>query len=138
MTKVQTKTAKERYFETIGRRKTSIARVRLYSKRSGIIVNGVDYKVYFKLPKFRELVNTPLELLKVADKLGAEVRVAGGGLTGQAEAVRHGISRALVKFGEEHRKRLRDAGFMTRDPRMVERKKYGLRKARRAPQWAKR
>lgn len=139
MVKAQTKTAaKEKYFEAVGRRKTSIARVRLYPKRSGMTVNGLDYKVYFKLQKFRELVGSPLELMKTADKMGAEVKVLGGGLTGQAEAVRHGLSRALVKFEGTFRKKLRDAGFMTRDPRMVERKKYGLKKARRAPQWAKR
>src|SRR3989344_9190361 len=138
MVKTPVKVNKERYFETIGRRKTSIARVRLYPKRSGLIVNGGDYKVYFKLPKFRELANAPLELMKTAEKAGAEAKVSGGGLTGQAEAVRHGLSRALVKLNETYRKKLRDAGYLTRDPRMVERKKYGLRKARRAPQWAKR
>lgn len=138
MVKTPVKINKDRYFEAVGRRKTSVARVRLYLKRSGVLVNGVDYKVYFKLPKFQELVNAPLELAKIAEKAGAEVKVLGGGLAGQAEAVRHGLSRALVKLDEAQRKRLRDAGYLTRDPRMVERKKYGLKKARRAPQWAKR
>jgi small subunit ribosomal protein S9 len=138
MVKTPAKITKERYLEATGRRKASVARVRLYPKHSGIMVNGVDYKVYFKLPKFRETVSAPLELVKTAEKIGAEVKVYGGGLTGQAEAVRHGLSRALVKFNETYRKKLRDAGYLTRDSRMVERKKYGLKKARRAPQWAKR
>lgn len=130
--------AKERYIEAVGRRKTSVARVRIYPKKSGIVVNGVDYKQYFKMPKYQETVFAALDLIKVPEKIGAEVKVFGGGLTGQAEAVRHGLSRALVKLNETYRKKLRSAGFLTRDSRMVERKKYGLKKARRAPQWAKR
>lgn len=129
---------KERYVETVGRRKTSVARVRVYPKKSGVVVNGVDYKHYFKTPKHQEVAVSPLDLIKVPEKIGIEVKVFGGGLTGQAEAVRHGLSRALVELSETHRKKLRSAGFLTRDSRMVERKKYGLKKARRAPQWAKR
>ncbi len=132
------KEAPSRYFEAVGRRKTSVARIRLYPKKSGITVNGVDYKAYFKIPKYQDTAFSPFEVTRLAEKFGVHVKVAGGGLTGQAEAVRHGIGRALVKADPTCRKRLRAAGFLTRDSRMVERKKYGLKKARRAPQWQKR
>ena len=134
----QTKTTSERYFEAVGRRKTAVARVRLHPKKSGITINGIDYKEYFKMPKYQETVLSPFEVMKIAEKFGVSIKVFGGGLTGQAEAIRHGISRALVKVDEAHRKRLRAVGYLTRDSRMVERKKYGKKKARRAPQWAKR
>lgn len=130
--------AEERYFEAVGRRKTSVARVRLYPKKAGLTVNGKDFKQYFKMPRSQEVVMAPLDMLKAPEKFGISAKVFGGGLTGQAEAVRHGISRALVEFNDLNKKRLRAAGFLTRDSRMVERKKYGLKKARRAPQWAKR
>ncbi len=129
---------KERYFEATGGRKTSRARARLYTKGTGITVNEKDYKDYFKIPKHQIAAAAPLELMKAADKLRAAVKVEGGGLTGQAEAVRNAIAKALVKFNADFKKRLRRAGFITRDARMVERKKYGLKKARRAPQWQKR
>ncbi len=129
---------KERYFEAVGRRKTSVARVRLYTKKEGVIVNDKDYKVYFPLLRLQKEVFAPLDKMKIADKLGAVAKVSGGGLSSQAEAVRHGISKALVKFNAEFAKRLRRAGYLTRDSRMVERKKYGLHKARRAHQWRKR
>ncbi len=132
------KAAPERYVEAVGRRKTSVARIRLYAKKSGITINGIDYKEYFKIPKHQEAALSPFEAIKPAEKFGVHVKVRGGGLTGQAEAVRHGISRALVKANPDYRKRLRAVGFLTRDSRMVERKKYGLKKARRAPQWQKR
>lgn len=138
MAKVKKQQAPERYFEAVGRRKTSVARVRLHPRGSGITINGVDYKEYFKMPKYQETVFSPFEATKIAEKFGVSIKVSGGGLTGQAEAVRHGISRALVKVNETHRKRLRAVGYLTRDSRMVERKKYGKKKARRAPQWAKR
>jgi len=131
------KLVKERYFEARGSRKTSVARVRIYEKKIGIIINDKDLKEYFKMLVHQEAVTNPLKLLNQS-KLGATVKVYGGGLTGQAEAVRHGISRALVKLNPEFKVPLRQAGFLTRDSRMVERKKYGLKKARRAPQWAKR
>lgn len=127
-----------RYFEGNGSRKTSGARVRISPKNSGILINGKDYKQYFKNQKYQEIVESPLEAVKGDEKFGVSVIVSGGGLTGQAEAIRHGIARALVKYSEELRKKLRKFGYMTRDARMVERKKYGLKKARRAPQWAKR
>lgn len=132
----------ERYIETTGGRKTSHARVRLFSvsggKQKTIIINGKDYKEYFKIAKHQMFVVSPLKLAGVSDKMGITVKVAGGGIGMQAEAVRHGLSRALILFNEEFKKRLRQAGFVTRDARMVERKKYGLKKARRAPQWQKR
>jgi small subunit ribosomal protein S9 len=127
-----------RYFEAKGARKTAVARVRLSPKDGGIKVNGKDYKEYFRDPNLQREVLMPLEAMGVQDKLGVSAMVKGGGVTGQAEAVRHGISRALVIFNSDFRKKLRRQGFLTRDARMVERKKYGLRKARRAPQWAKR
>ena len=128
----------ERYFEAVGRRKTAIARVRISPKKGGITVNNKDYSKYFPLLRLQKEVVAPFEKMKLAENFGAEVKVRGGGLSAQAEAIRHGISRALVKFNPELKKRLRRAGYLTRDPRMVERKKYGLKKARRAPQWKKR
>ena len=101
-------------------------------------LQSVDYKEYFKIPKHQMLVSAPLKLVGVLDKMGITVRVAGGGIGMQAEAVRHGLSRALILFNEEFKKVLKHAGFVTRDARSVERKKYGLKKARRAPQWQKR
>lgn len=127
-----------RYFAAKGGRKTAVARVRLLTKGQGININGKDYQEYFKQLFLQKKVASPLEVMNVLDKVGVAVRVSGGGLTGQAEAVRHGIARALTGFNSDFRKRLRRFGFLTRDSRMVERKKYGLKKARRAPQWAKR
>jgi small subunit ribosomal protein S9 len=129
---------KERYFEALGRRKTAVARVRLYTKKQGIVVNEKKYTDYFPLFRLQKEIMAPFEKMKISDKLGAVVKVKGGGISAQAEAVRHGIARALVKFNLEFKKRLRRAGYLTRDPRMVERKKYGLHKARRAHQWRKR
>lgn len=129
---------KDRYFEAVGRRKTAIARIRLYTKKTGIIINDKDYQVYFPTLRLQKEVFSALEKMKISDKLGAIIKVKGGGIMAQAEAIRHGISRALVKFNAEFKKRLRRAGYLTRDARMVERKKYGLHKARRAHQWKKR
>jgi len=126
------------YFEAKGGRKTAVARVRLYTKKSGITINDKDYKEYFSDVGLQREVTKPLDAMNVQDKLGVSVKVRGGGIYGQAEAVRHGISRALLLFNPTFRKRLRRLGFLTRDSRMVERKKYGLKKARRAPQWKKR
>lgn len=128
---------KEKYIEARGARKTSVARVRLV-KEPGFFVNGRDYKAYFKILKYQMAVEAPLNLVSSDKKLGVSVRVVGGGLTGQAEAIRHGLARVLVKLNPDFRKKLKQAGFLTRDPRIVERKKYGLKKARRAPQWSKR
>lgn len=137
--KVVKKTApKERYFEAVGRRKTAVARVRLFTKKQGIIVNDKDYAVYFPTLRWQKEVLAAFDKMKIGDKLGAVIKVKGGGPSAQAEAVRHGISRALVKFNEEFKKRLRRAGYLTRDARAVERKKYGFHKARRGHQWRKR
>lgn len=130
---------KERYHEGVGSRKTSTARARIFTKNPGVIVvNEKDYKKYFALPHHQSAVVSPIELLKIADKISATIRVRGGGLTGQAEAVRLAIAKALALFDPESRPKLRVAGFLTRDARMVERKKYGHKKARKSPQWNKR
>ncbi len=129
---------KERYFEAIGRRKTAVARVRLYTKKTEIEINNKTLQGYFPLPRLQLKITSPLEKMKISDKLGAVIRVKGGGINAQAEAIRLGIARALLKFNLDFKKRLRRLGYLTRDPRMVERKKYGLKKARRAPQWGKR
>ena len=129
---------KERYFEAVGRRKASVARVRLYTKRLGITVNDRTLENYFPIVSLRRKAEAALSKMKIGDKLGATVKVFGGGSTGQAEAIRLGIARALTKFNPEFRKRLRRLGLLTRDARVVERKKYGFKKARRAPQWRKR
>jgi len=129
---------KGRYIEAIGRRKTSIARVRLIINEPGIKINGKDYKDYLKLSKLHDIINAPLAILELKDRHGFTIVVSGGGIFSQAEAIRHGITRALIKLNAEFRKRLKKYGFITRDSRMVERKKPGLKKARKAPQWAKR
>ncbi|PIU98577.1 30S ribosomal protein S9 [Candidatus Wolfebacteria bacterium CG03_land_8_20_14_0_80_40_12] len=128
----------ERYFEAVGRRKKAIARVRLFTKKTGIEINNRSLSDYFPIERLQKTVVAPLEKMKIADKLGAVIKVGGGGIKAQAEAIRLGISRALLKFNTDFRKRLRRIGYLTRDARMVERKKYGLKKARRAPQWQKR
>lgn len=129
---------KEKYFEAVGRRKTSIARVRLYTKKGDIIVNDKDYSKYFPILRLQKAVISPIEELNVVDKVGVTVKVQGGGINSQSGAVRLGISRALVLYNPNFRKPLRKVGYLTRDARAVERKKYGLKKARRAPQWKKR
>lgn len=127
-----------RYSQAKGGRKTANAIARVLPNKTGLLINEKDYKEYFKNSKNQLAAVAPLELLKLTDSISASVRVYGGGINAQAEAVRNAISRALVKFNTEFKQALRRAGFLTRDARMVERKKYGLRKARRAPQWAKR
>ncbi|MBI5147937.1 MAG: 30S ribosomal protein S9 [Parcubacteria group bacterium] len=128
----------DRYHEAVGRRKTAVARVRIFGKNGEIFVNGKEYKKYFTVARHQIGVSAPLKEAELEGKFAVEARVSGGGIGAQAEAVRHGISRALLKINPELKKPLKRAGFLTRDPRMVERKKYGLKKARRAPQWAKR
>ncbi len=128
-----------RYFEGRGGRKTAIARVRLYSKKGdGVVVNGLPVQEYFKLPKHQQIAVAPIAVMNMGETLSATAHVRGGGISAQAEAVRHGMSIALTKFNVEFRKRLSRVGFLTRDARVVERKKPGLKKARKAPQWAKR
>ncbi|OGZ02007.1 MAG: 30S ribosomal protein S9 [Candidatus Liptonbacteria bacterium RIFOXYC1_FULL_36_8] len=132
------KTLSGKYFEGIGRRKTSIARVRLFPGEKGFFVNGLDLSTYFPPKKMQDKISTPFKVAATEKNYGVSVLVKGGGKSSQAEAVRHGLSRALVSFDKELRSRLKKAGFLKRDPRMVERKKYGLKKARRSPQWQKR
>lgn len=129
----------DHYYETIGRRKTAVARVRLYTKGDKeFLVNNKEYKKYFPLPEDQDTAVSSMTKMKCLDKFRVTVKVKGGGRHAQAEAVRHGTARVLVEFNQNFRKRLRKAGYLTRDPRMRERKKFGLRRARRAPQWAKR
>jgi len=129
----------ERYIEAVGKRKTAVARVRLFTQaKKEITVNGKDYKKHFSTPELREIAVSALKKMKAEDKFSVSVKVKGGGVNAQAEAMRHGISRALVDFNPDFKKRLRKAGYLTRDPRVRERKKFGLKRARKAPQWSKR
>ena len=130
---------KRPYFYGTGRRKKSVARVRLYQGTGSVKVNGRELDEYFGLETLKLIVRQPLTLTGTLDKFDIECRVAGGGVTGQAGTIRHGIARALLQYNsEELRPALKKAGFLTRDPRMKERKKYGLKAARRAPQFSKR
>ena len=129
---------KDAYFYGTGRRKSSVARVRVYNGTGKIIINDREIDDYFGLETLKLIVRQPLALTGTADKFDIVCRVAGGGVTGQAGAIRHGIARALLQFDGELRGQLKKAGFLTRDPRMKERKKYGLKGARRAPQFSKR
>ena len=131
-------TSAKPYFYGTGRRKSSVARVRLYAGKGVITINGRDIDDYFGLETLKLIVRQPLALTGTADKFDIVCRVNGGGVTGQAGAIRHGIARALLQFDAELRSELKKAGFLTRDPRMKERKKYGLKGARRAPQFSKR
>ncbi|HBT63167.1 MAG TPA: 30S ribosomal protein S9 [Ruminococcaceae bacterium] len=127
------------FFYGTGRRKESVARVRLYAGTGSITINDREIDDYFGLETLKLIVRQPLNLTGTLDKFDIVCRVAGGGVTGQAGAIRHGISRALLQYNsEELRPVLKKAGFLTRDPRMKERKKYGLKGARRAPQFSKR
>lgn len=129
--------AKVQYMGT-GRRKKSVARVRLVPGEGRVIINKRDMETYFGLETLRLIVNQPLVLTETKEKFDVLVNVHGGGFTGQAGAIRHGISRALLKADENLRPELKKAGFLTRDPRMKERKKYGLKKARKSSQFSKR
>ena len=126
------------YFYGTGRRKSSVARVRVYNGTCKITINDRDIDEYFGLETLKLIVRSPLAVAGVEDKFDIVVRVVGGGISGQAGAIRHGLSRALLQYDEELRPALKKAGFLTRDPRMKERKKYGLKAARRAPQFSKR
>ena len=126
------------YFYGTGRRKKSIARVRVYPGTGKIIINDREMDDYFGLETLKLIVRQPLTLTETTEKFDVICRVTGGGVTGQAGAIRHGLARALVQSNEELRPLLKKAGFLTRDPRMKERKKYGLKGARRAPQFSKR
>ena len=126
------------YFYGTGRRKKSVARVRVYAGSGKITINNRDIDDYFGLETLKLIVRQPLALTGTADKFDIVCNVQGGGVTGQAGAIRHGLSRALLQYDENLRPALKKAGFLTRDPRMKERKKYGLKGARRAPQFSKR
>lgn len=129
----------EHFFEALGRRKTSAARVRIMAKGDKtIFVNGKPFQSYFPTLELQEIVLSPLKLLNYLEQFGVTIKVNGGGIHSQAEAVRHGISRALVLLDADSRKKFKKAGYLTRDSRMRERKKFGLKRARRAPQWGKR
>ena len=131
--------SKKQYHYGTGRRKSSIARVRVYENGTGsIIINGREIDDYFGLETLKLIVRQPLVTTNTLGKVDIEATVSGGGVTGQAGAIRHGIARALLAVDESFRAPLKAAGFLTRDPRMKERKKYGLKAARRAPQFSKR
>ena len=131
--------SKKKYFYGTGRRKSSIARVRVYENGTGsITINGRDINDYFGLETLKMVVRQPLNATATLGKVDIVATVEGGGVSGQAGALRHGISRALLQVNPDFRPILKKAGFLTRDPRMKERKKYGLKAARRAPQFSKR
>ena len=131
-------TSAKPYFYGTGRRKKSVARVRIIPGTGVVTVNKKDIDEYFGLDTLKMIVRQPLELTSNTGKVDIVATVTGGGVSGQAGALRHGISRALLLVSEDNRPILKKAGFLTRDPRMKERKKYGLKKARRAPQFSKR
>lgn len=131
--------SKKPYHYGTGRRKSSVARVRLFPNGTGAItINGRDIDDYFGLETLKLIVRQPLVTSENVGKVDIVATVVGGGVTGQAGAIRHGLSRALLEMNAEYRPALKAAGFLTRDPRMKERKKYGLKAARRAPQFSKR
>ena len=130
--------AKLKSFYGTGRRKHSVARVRLYPGSGNVTINGRNIDDYFGLDTLKLIVRQPLELTETGAQFDVVCTVAGGGVTGQAGAIRHGVARALLQFNAELRPALKKAGYLTRDPRMKERKKYGLKGARRAPQFSKR
>lgn len=131
--------SKKPYMYGTGRRKSSVARVHLFPGGTGTVtINGRDIDDYFGLETLKLIVRQPLVTTETADKVDIVATVKGGGVTGQAGAIRHGIARALLLVDENYRPALKSAGFLTRDPRMKERKKYGLKGARRAPQFSKR
>jgi small subunit ribosomal protein S9 len=127
-----------RYIETVGRRKTSIARVRMTPTTKGsVVVNEKDLNTYFPTTDLQRTALSPLNL-EIEEKFKITALISGGGIHSQAEALRHGIARGLVEFNEMNRKKQKKAGFLKRDPRAKERRKFGLKKARKAPQWSKR
>jgi len=138
-----TKVAKKivKYFVGLGRRKTAIAQIRLFNrqgKEKTFLVNEKPLEKYFPMSELQEIALSPLKLMNSVEQFNVSVKVKGGGLAAQAEAVRHGIAKTLVLFNPDFKKTLKKAGFLTRDSRMRERKKFGLKRARRAPQWQKR
>lgn len=135
----ETKPKREKYYEAIGRRKTAMAIVRLFTHGEKVfLINEKPIEKYFPSLELQKIAKSSLEIMKCFDKFRVLIKVKGGGYHAQAEAIRHGIARALVLFNPDFRKRLKRAGYLKRDPRMRERKKFGLKRARRAPQWQKR
>ena len=128
----------EHYFYGTGRRKTSVARVRLLPGKGAIVINGTPYEELFTRTEYRRAITKPLIVTDSMNRFNVVVKVAGGGITGQAAAISHGIARALVQANQENKLKLRQGGLLTRDPRAKERKKAGLRRARKAPQYTKR
>ena len=131
-------TSAKPYFYGTGRRKKSVARVRIYPGTGMITINGKDVEEYFGLETLKLIINQPFGVTGTVGKFDIVANVNGGGISGQAGAIRHGVARALLAADEANRPALKQAGFLTRDPRMKERKKYGLKGARRAPQFSKR
>ena len=130
---------KQRYIETVGRRKTAIARVRIApSAKASVLVNDKDVDAYFTTDELRRIAVGAITITKLAQKFKITAKIIGGGQNGQAEALRHGIARALIIHDTELRKKVKAAGLLKRDPRAKERRKFGLKKARKAPQWSKR
>lgn len=144
----RTPSGAEKYYEAVGRRKEAVARIRVYTRKSTdnqvsddkalITIDGKPYYEYFKSPRLQNIVESSLKKLKSLNRFKATIKVSGGGIRGQADAIKLGLSRALVLFDANFSKKLRKAGFLTRDARVKERRKYGLKKARKAGQWAKR
>jgi len=129
----------EKYFAAVGRRKTAVARVQFFTQgEKTFLVNKKPLEVYFPISELQQTVTAPLAIMKCLDKFKISAIVKGGGSSSQAQALSHGIARALVLFNPDFRKKLKKGGYLTRDPRMRERKKFGLKRARRAPQWQKR
>lgn len=129
----------EKYYRAIGRRKTAVAEIRLFTRgEKTFLVNNKPLNVYFPNPQLQQIALASLNKMKAQGRFRVLAKVKGGGLNAQAEAIRHAIARALILFNPDYRKRLKRAGFLTRDPRAKERKKFGLKGARRAPQWQKR
>jgi small subunit ribosomal protein S9 len=127
-----------RYYESVGRRKRAVARVRLYPGDGQFVINDKEIKEYFGRTRDRQEASAPLRLSNNEDRFNVSVLVKGGGITGQAQAIRHGVARALLRFEPDLKTLLRRAGYLTRDPREKERKKPGLKRARKAPQYTKR
>jgi len=129
----------DKYFEAVGRRKTSTARVRIFiAEKPEFSVNGKEAKLYFPTAEMQKIIQDPFSKLKLTEKFRVSVKVSGGGLHSQAEAIRHGLARVLIIWNAELRGKLKKAGFLKRDPRMKERRKFGLKKARKSPKWSKR
>lgn len=130
--------SKNKYFEAVGRRKTSVARVRVYGEAGDILINEKPFSEYFKTEEQRKIAKDALELSGLFKKNRVTAKISGGGIHSQAEALRHGIARALLLIDQSFRANLKKEGFLKRDPRAKERRKFGLKKARKAPQWSKR